>query len=505
MSDFTVLQGPAHPLPIKYQDQGDGTAAQVVALAGGAVSASIAGFTPNGNVASLPVTEASAQKALPAGTTVLVTNTGSNKAYLKLSVGAGTAAVTDLCLQAGAAIGLTVGSNTFLNAIADTGLTTALRLAGGSGIVTGFGGGGTSAGGGGDASAANQTLSITSTDGINTKLTAVTGSKAPGTAAASSLLAGAVYTSAGVTLTNGQQAALQVTSAGKLLVEDTLGATAANQTSVIGTKAPGTAAASALLAGGVYNSTPPTLTNGQQCAFQFTSAGKLMTDATFTGGDASAANQTVVQGVIGAATAPTKMNVGGGVYNSTPITLTNGQSSALQLDANGYLKVNVASQTGVAQGSTSSGQTVSPIGVRTLSASPTDTTAQTNMPVADLKGSLIVQPYGLADNSISGCISSAMTGTTSTSLIAAPGSGLNNHITQITVSNSHATVGTDLELQDGSGGTTFYVIPAAAVYGGAAISFPKPLRQPTANTALYVKNTVTGASTRVSASGFKAP
>jgi hypothetical protein len=122
--------------------------------------------------------------------------------------------------------------------------------------------------------------------------------------------------------------------------------------------------------------------------------------------------------------------------------------------------------------------------------------------LTDLVGKLITLPYANPENFINGA-TAAMTGTTSTSLIAAPGAGLRNYITQLTVSNSHATVGTDIELQDGNGGTTFYVIPAAAVYGGAALTFPTPLKQPTANTALYVKNSVTGASTRVSASGYK--
>jgi hypothetical protein len=106
-------------------------------------------------------------------------------------------------------------------------------------------------------------------------------------------------------------------------------------------------------------------------------------------------------------------------------------------------------------------------------------------------------------NYVSGVIATAMTGTTSTSLIAAPAAGLRNYITQITVSNAHATVGTDVVIQDGSGGTTLYVIPAAAVYGGAAISFSTPLRQPTTATALYCANVTTGASTKVSASGYK--
>jgi len=107
-------------------------------------------------------------------------------------------------------------------------------------------------------------------------------------------------------------------------------------------------------------------------------------------------------------------------------------------------------------------------------------------------------------NYVSGTITTAMTGTTSTLLIAAPAAGLRNYITQITVSNAHATVGTDILIQDGSGGATLYVIPAAAAYGGAAISFPTPLRQPTLATALYCANVTTGASTKVSASGYKA-
>ena len=45
-----------------------------------------------------------------------------------------------------------------------------------------------------------------------------------------------------------------------------------------------------------------------------------------------------------------------------------------------------------------------------------------------------------------------------------------------------------MEFQDGNGGTTFYTAPAAAVYGGATLTFPTPLRQPTAATALYCKD-----------------
>ena len=123
--------------------------------------------------------------------------------------------------------------------------------------------------------------------------------------------------------------------------------------------------------------------------------------------------------------------------------------------------------------------------------------------ITDLVGKLITLPYSNPENFVSGAITTAMTGTTSTSLIAAPAAGLRNYITQITVSNSHATVGTDVVIQDGSGGTTLYTIPAAAVYGGAVLTFPVPLRQPTTATAIYCANVTTGASTKVSASGYK--
>lgn len=144
------------------------------------------------------------------------------------------------------------------------------------------------------------------------------------------------------------------------------------------------------------------------------------------------------------------------------------------------------------------------IGGKAVSAEPTAVTANDRVnALFDLVGKLIVLPYANPENFVSGAITSAMTGTTSTSLVAAPGSGLRNYITQITISNAHATVGTDVIIQDGSGGTTLYTIPAAAVYGGATVTFPVPLRQPTTNTALYVANVTTGASTKASASGYK--
>jgi hypothetical protein len=124
----------------------------------------------------------------------------------------------------------------------------------------------------------------------------------------------------------------------------------------------------------------------------------------------------------------------------------------------------------------------------------------------DKRGAQLMWPYALPESAVSG-LTAAMTGTTTTPVtgMGAPGSGLFNYITQVTCGNSHGTVGTFVDLQDGSGGTVFYTLPAAVNYGGAAPPFPFPLKQPTANTALYAKDQTTGANVICSVSGFKAP
>ncbi len=216
----------------------------------------------------------------------------------------------------------------------------------------------------------------------------------------------------------------------------------------------------------------------------------------------------------------TKGMIVGAVRRDADTTLvdTTNEVGPLQMDANGRLKVEAfsgeilpvsgtitASNTAgdIAHDTGDSGNPVK-IGAKAVSAEPAVVTANDRVNIiADLVGKQIVLPYSNPENFVSGAITTAMTATTSTSLIASPGAGLRNYVTQITVSNAHATVGTDVIIQDGSGGTTLYTIPAAAVYGGAAVSFPCPLRQPTAATALFCANVTTGASTKVSASGYK--
>lgn len=127
------------------------------------------------------------------------------------------------------------------------------------------------------------------------------------------------------------------------------------------------------------------------------------------------------------------------------------------------------------------------------------TTARKVQLVADLVGKLIVLPYANPENFVNGT-TAAIVDTTSTSTIAAQGAGVRTYITQVTVSNSHATVGTFVKILDGS--TIIHEAYAAAAGGGFTATFPVPLRG-TANTAVNTQCVTTGANVIASVSGYK--
>jgi uncharacterized membrane protein/co-chaperonin GroES (HSP10) len=158
--------------------------------------------------------------------------------------------------------------------------------------------------------------------------------------------------------------------------------------------APGSAPTRALVAGGVYNVTPPAPTNGQTLALQLDASGNLDINIAATAvtqpvsgtitavptgtqpvsGTVTLSSQTVTIGAttvtqpvsgtvtnvpsgtqtvtgtvstnaetnIAPGSAPTRALVAGGVYNATPPAPTNGQTLALQLDASGNLDINIA-------------------------------------------------------------------------------------------------------------------------------------------------------------------
>jgi hypothetical protein len=114
------------------------------------VSASITGFTPNGNYATLTPTNVNASVALPSGAVVVASNTGTTPVSCSLTVGAGTATATQNIIQAASWFAFTVGANTFMNCIDQTGsVSNLVVLSSGAGLPTGAGGGSGGGGGGG--------------------------------------------------------------------------------------------------------------------------------------------------------------------------------------------------------------------------------------------------------------------------------------------------------------------------------------------------------------------
>lgn len=194
-----------------------------------AATASIAGFQPGLAYANLTASASSGSVALPAGVTVLFQNTGTTAVSCTLGVGSATATANMNIIQPGSSLPFTVGSNTFGACIDQTGsVSNVVVLSGGSGLATGSGGGSSGGGGGAvtiasggvalGAYAAGALASGSIAAGAQVDLLTMRGTKAPGTAAANSILNGAVYTAAGITLTDGQQAALQFDVSGNVNV-----------------------------------------------------------------------------------------------------------------------------------------------------------------------------------------------------------------------------------------------------------------------------------------------
>jgi hypothetical protein len=75
------------------------------------------------------------------------------------------------------------------------------------------------------------------------------------------------------------------------------------------------------------------------------------------------------------------------------------------------------------------------------------------------------------------------------------------YITQILVTNAHATVGTLVSIQD-SLNVKVYVGYAAPAGGGFSISFPTPLKMPTAGQKVQAICVTSGADVQVSINGF---
>jgi hypothetical protein len=177
--------------------------------------------------------------------------------------------------------------------------------------------------------------------------------------------AGAEYLSSAPSLTTGQMVALQVTSAGSL--HTTVDNTNNNVTDATSGIATSTTFGSPVVNHNYfYNGT--TWDQAQDDASKnlkvgvYTVPSGAVASGAFASGSLAAGSMVdllTMRGAVGAGTAPADALIGGAVYNSTPLTVGNTQSAALQSDPNGFLKVNVAAGTAAVNQTQVNGSTYS--------------------------------------------------------------------------------------------------------------------------------------------------
>lgn len=241
------------------------------------------------------------------------------------------------------------------------------------------------------------------------------------------LIEGAV-TTASPTYTTGQTSPFSLDLTGALRVNVTAGGGSGGTSSSFGSAFPGTGTA----AGAEYLTTPPTLTTGQMVALQTDINGdlKIHLDSCTSpvcnvNGSATGANSSPVviasdQGAVAtkaasaayasgalvditnltgtknAGTAAANSLLAGGVFNSSPLTLTTGQQASLQLDASGFLDVNI--KAGAGSGGTAltdntaftqSTTSETPIGCLFITSYTAATSGRSTIPQCDSTGHLL--------------------------------------------------------------------------------------------------------------------
>lgn len=119
---------------------------------------------------------------------------------------------------------------------------------------------------------------------------------------------------------------------------------------------------------------------------------------------------------------------------------------------------------------------------------------------ADTLGKQVVLIGAVNDLQVNGTVNEA--DTTADNIIAAGGAGVRTAVMSCTVTNAHATVGTKVEIRDG---TTVKIQGYAAAAGGgfSMNGGGTPLFISTANTAVTARNVTTGADVDFNCSGYK--
>jgi hypothetical protein len=217
------------------------------------VAASIVPFAPT-TQATIAVTTASSNVALPAGSSTVLCNSGANPIFYKFGAVGVTAATTDIKLPSGVCIADAPGANGYIAAITGTSTST-LDISGGTGLPA-FGTIPASGGGG--------AVNLTGINGV----APLVGTGVSGTGA----LRVAVSTDSTYTVAATESGTWTVQPGNTANTTAWLVNDSADMTGTV----PGTAPSKTMVIGGIYNSTTPAPTNGQTLPLQMDADGALI-------------------------------------------------------------------------------------------------------------------------------------------------------------------------------------------------------------------------------------
>lgn len=152
----------------------------------------------------------------------------------------------------------------------------------------------------------------------------------------------------------------------------------------------------------------------------------------------------------------------------------------------------------VASGSSDSGNSVKIGGIGRTTYQTAVTDGQRADAQLDSEGKLVVMPFAVPALSTQG-VTAAMTGTTDIVILSSGGTNINTYVTHLLCTNSHATVGTVINIKNGP--TTWYTAYAVAAGGGFSATFLTPLRG-AGNSQWSATNATTGSNTYCNLVGY---
>lgn len=253
---------------------------------------------------------------------------------------------------------------------------------------------------------------------------------------------------------------------------------------------------------GVFESSPTSVTDGDLGTVGITVTRSLKVEETnSTAILADTANMDTNLGTLAGAVTGTEMQV-----DLVSANVTNAGTFVIQEDGAALTALQLIDNPIVAHDAAASGATgVSMAGGRATASVEGNTevaAADASYIATDLSGVQITRAACAPEELVSFYVANTDGAEDAVTGLDAGGAGIHNYITSVTISNNHASTHATVRLLAGSGGAVWWEFPAPAV-GGATMNFDPPLKQPTANQALYVDPSAAVSTIGISIQGYQ--